>query len=232
MPPRQGIGFQRRYGGMTPDLLAPFAGRDSVCHRWSPAVKLVALAVYLAATFAIPATSWPVLGLLACLAWIGHAVAGIPAGYLLRRLLLVTPFLFAVGVGMLGLRAGLERIGPDRVERFAMLSGRVGVALLGTLWVVNTTALVELVRQLRRWGCPAVFASVLLLAWRYIAVLFDELGRLRTARRSRTLSQQSLWQEWLSLGQCLGQLLIRSLDRAEQIHQAMESRGWSGGTPR
>lgn len=212
---------------MTPDLLAPFAGRDSICHRRSPAEKLIVLAVYLAATFAIPAHHWPLLGLLGCAAWIAHALAGIPAGYLMRRLALLVPFLLAIGVGMIGMAPSTERL-----ERFGMLCGRVAVALLGTLWVVNTTPLVELVRQLRRWGCPAVFASVLLLAWRYIAVLFDELGRLRTARRSRTLRRQSIWEEWLSLGQSLGQLLIRALDRAEQIHQAMEARGWTGGGPR
>lgn len=212
---------------MTPDLLAPYAEGESPCHRLTPAFKLGCLVAYLATVFAVPVSSWPLLGLLGCVAWIAHALARIPAGYLLRRLLLVTPFLLALGVGMVGLRPT-----PKKWERFALVSGRVGLALLGTLWVVNTTPLVELVRQLRRWGCPAVFASVLLLAWRYIAVLFDELGRLRTARRSRTLQQQSPWREWLSLGQCLGQLLIRALDRAEQIHQAMESRGWSGGTPR
>jgi cobalt/nickel transport system permease protein len=209
---------------MSPDLLAPYSGGESCCHRLSPAIKIVVAGTLLVIALLLPFQRWPLLGVIGCLAWVGHALAGVPAGYLVRRLLLLVPFLLALGVGMLGLAPR-----PEQIERFALVAGRMTVALLLSLWVVNTTPLVLLVGQFRQWGLPAILASILLLAWRYVGVLFDELARVRTARRSRTLAPVSWWGEWVGLGQALAMVLIRALDRAEQVHQAMEARGWSGG---
>jgi cobalt/nickel transport system permease protein len=209
---------------MSPDLLAPYSGGESCCHRLSPAIKIVAAGTLLVIALLLPFQRWPLLGVIGCLAWVGHALAGVPAGYLVRRLLLLVPFLLALGVGMLGLAPR-----PEQIERFGLVAGRMTVTLLLSLWVVNTTPLVLLVGQFRQWGLPAILASILLLAWRYMGVLFDELARVRTARRSRTLAPVSWWGEWVGLGQALAMVLIRALDRAEQVHQAMEARGWSGG---
>jgi len=62
--------------------------------------------------------------------------------------------------------------------------------------------------------------------------VFDELVRMRTAQRARTVARPSHWQSWRDGASLLGMLLIRSLNRAERIHGAMCSRGWTGQLPK
>ena len=57
---------------------------------------------------------------------------------------------------------------------------------------------------------------------------FDELARMRTAQRARTFKRPPGWLDWKGAVQLVGTLLIRALVRAERIHGAMCSRGWTG----
>jgi cobalt/nickel transport system permease protein len=61
--------------------------------------------------------------------------------------------------------------------------------------------------------------------YRYLSVLVDEAERMQRARASRTFTRRRshLWQ---SLGTVLGQLFVRSTERAERIYAAMCARGW------
>jgi cobalt/nickel transport system permease protein len=203
---------------MSPDRLAPYSRGTTGCHRLSPTIKLSATLAFAAVVFQPTLEQWPMLvalfaGLIAMHAW-----ADISAGFLARRVLGLWPFFGALGLGMVW-------SGPGGVERWLLVTARGTLLFLATLWLVNTTPFPILVGELRRWGVPRMFLEIVMLAWRYISVLLEELGTLRTARRARTLSRASTWDEWVGLARSLGMLLIRSLDRAERIHQAMQSRG-------
>ena len=59
-------------------------------------------------------------------------------------------------------------------------------------------------------------------------VLWDELDKMRTARKARTFGAAGLWHRWKTSAQLIGMLLIRAMERAERVHGAMCSRGWDG----
>ena len=105
---------------------------------------------------------------------------------------------------------------------------RALVAFLAALWLVNTTPFDRLLAGLCRLGLPRLFTALLAFVYRYIHVLFDELARMRTAQRARTFGRASGWRGWKGAVQLVGMLLIRALVRAERIHGAMCSRGWTG----
>ncbi|HCK53819.1 MAG TPA: hypothetical protein DIC23_11440 [Planctomycetaceae bacterium] len=63
---------------------------------------------------------------------------------------------------------------------------------------------------------------------RYLFVLWEETGRLRIARRARTLGHSNRIAKWMTGVALVGTLVVRSLDRAHRIHRAMLSRGWDG----
>ncbi len=86
----------------------------------------------------------------------------------------------------------------------------------------------QLLVTLRRLRVPAVIVAILGFMNRYVFVVWDELDRLRTARQMRSFGHSGLIARWESLAQLLGMLLIRSFNRAERIHGAMEARGWDG----
>jgi cobalt/nickel transport system permease protein len=61
--------------------------------------------------------------------------------------------------------------------------------------------------------------------YRYLFVLIDEGERLSRARMSRTFSTNRV-RKWQALGSLIGQLFVRSTERAERIYAAMTARGW------
>jgi cobalt/nickel transport system permease protein len=64
--------------------------------------------------------------------------------------------------------------------------------------------------------------------YRYIFVLWDELDKMRVARRARSFGQTGLWFRWKTSAQLIGMLMIRAMSRAERVHGAMCARGWDG----
>jgi cobalt/nickel transport system permease protein len=65
---------------------------------------------------------------------------------------------------------------------------------------------------------------------RYLEVIVDELGRMRTAMAARGYDPRWLWQV-RPIATSAGALFIRSYERGERVHAAMVSRGFSGVMP-
>ena len=73
---------------------------------------------------------------------------------------------------------------------------------------------------------PKVLTSLLLLTFRYISVLLDEAAIMTDAYRLRAPGQKGVHiSAW---GSFLGQLLLRSMDRATALYESMELRGYHG----
>jgi cobalt/nickel transport system permease protein len=69
----------------------------------------------------------------------------------------------------------------------------------------------------------------MLFMHRYMQVLASELGRMNLARELRSNAAATM--TLAVYGSLLGQLLLRTLERAQRIHQAMLSRGFDGHIP-
>lgn len=101
------------------------------------------------------------------------------------------------------------------------------VLTVGTaLALVATTGMNRLGAGLQRLGVPSVFVTQLLFLYRYLFVVADEGSRLARsvhvrAGRGRALSLRVY-------GSLLGNLLIRSMDRAGRVYGAMVARGFAG----
>ena len=188
-----------------------------------PLLKLVLAIGVIVAGVAIPVRYWPAYGVLGCLVFAGHSIAGIPLGYLVKRLLIFLPFVGSMAIS-LPLSQGLDR-GWDLMLQIMF---RGCLAFLVSLWLVNVMPFEQLLITLRRLKVPAVIVAILAFMYRYVFVVWDELDKMRTARKARNFSGGSLRFRWKTLSQMISMLLIRSLNRAERIHGAMLSRGWDG----
>ena len=195
----------------------------SVCHRLPPVLKLVLAVSVIVAGAAIPVRYWPAYGVLGCLVFVGHSIAGVPFGYIVKRLLLFLPFIGSMAIS-LPLSQGFDR-GWDLMLTILF---RGTLAFLVSLWLVNVMPFEQLLVTLRRFKVPAIVVAILAFMYRYVFVVWDELDSLRLARKTRSFGRGSLWFRWKTLAQMLGMLLIRSLNRAERIHGAMQARGWDG----
>ena len=105
---------------------------------------------------------------------------------------------------------------------------RSTLCLAALVLLAATTPFSEIVRVLREWRVPALLLTTLTLMDRYLFVLVEESGRMQRARASRTFAARSRWAVWRSLAETLGQLFVRSVERAGRIYAAMCARGWQG----
>jgi len=208
---------------MPADFLDRYSRGTTICHALPVRPKVVLTLAVIALTVLLPVSLWPALGCLACLVFAALSVAEIPVAYVVRRVAIFLPLIL-----MTALAVPLSRGFAGGWETALGIVLRAVVAFLAALWLVSTTPFDRLLAGLCRLGLPRLFAALLAFVYRYLFVLFDELARMRTAQRARTLSPRALRANWRSSIQLVGTLLIRALDRAERIHGAMCARGWCG----
>ena len=133
------------------------------------------------------------------------------------RLLLLEPF--ALGVALLAL------FQPGGLGIFADTVARSTLCLLAMVLLTATPRVSEVLSVLLRLKVPRLLVTTIAFAYRYLFVVFDEMGRLRPARRSRTFLPRRR-AAWASSATIAGRLFVRASERAERVALAMAARGW------
>jgi len=145
------------------------------------------------------------------------AASRVPAGFLLRKLLLVAPFVLGMAV--------MTLFQPDGAHRFAVTLTRSTLCLFASILFAATTPFTDFLAVLRAWRLPGVLAATIALTYRYLFVLVDEALRMRRARIARTFTRGRRTQ-WSALSSVAARLFARGVARAERIQSAMAARGW------
>ncbi len=192
-------------------------GRDSLVHRLPAAFKLWAALAVIVGTVLIP-LAWHAwfIGVAALLS-LAAVLSGTPIGFLVRRLLLLSPFVLGVVL--------VNALQSSFHASLGVIVVRCAICLFTVVLLSNTTPFGKMLGALRNARVPAVLVTTLALMHRYLFVLLDESERMRRARASRTFQQQRRMR-WHLLGTVVGQLFVRASERAERIYAAMCARGW------
>jgi cobalt/nickel transport system permease protein len=205
------------------DYLDRYGRAKSVCHRLPPRLKLLLSLAAITIGMLIPPAHWPAHGSLLCVLFAALSLARIPFRFVARRLagFLLLALMFGITVPLSqGFRGGWE-----------MMAGIVfrGIeSFLAGLWLVNVIPFDQLLSTLRQLGVPAILLAILGFMYRFVFVLWDELDKMRTARRARTFDRGGAIFRWRNAAQMIGMLLIRALGRSERVYGAMCARGWDG----
>jgi cobalt/nickel transport system permease protein len=202
---------------MNGDFLDRYSRLNSPVHRLGPPVKLAgAFALVLAIVLTPLSVAWFFAILTAFLLAVA-GLARLPWKFLLWRLLLLEPLV--AGISLMSL------FQPGGTHVFMALAIKSTLCLATMILLSSTTPFAELLRVMRRLGVPWLLVTTLALMYRYLFVLVNEAERMHRARASRTFTRQR-FQLWRSLGTLLGQLFVRTSERAERIYAAMCARGW------
>jgi cobalt/nickel transport system permease protein len=123
--------------------------------------------------------------------------------------------------------------GPLHVsEQGSVLAVRLcfKVATVATLaLVVLATAPLEVtLKAMHALRVPGLLVQLVLLTYRYVFVLMDELARLRVAVRVRGYRNRVNRHSYRTIGHVAGTLLVRGFERSERVGQAMRCRGFDG----
>ncbi|MEV7726844.1 cobalt ECF transporter T component CbiQ [Streptomyces sp. NPDC087917] len=207
----------------------------SPVHELPPHCKLAATFAFVVVVVSTPREAMWAFGLYAVLIAAVAAAARIPAGFLLRRLLIEVPFvLFAVlmpfvaegeRVDVLGMSLSVSGLwGAWNV----LAKGTLGVA--ASVLLASTTELRALLLGLQRLKLPPLLVQIASFMIRYGDVITGELRRMSIARRSRGFEARGI-RHWGVLAKTAGALFIRSYERGERVYLAMVSRGYAGSMP-
>jgi energy-coupling factor transport system permease protein len=227
----------------------------SVLHRLDPRVKLLAT-VIMTATF-MAQTRIEILGIALICVMILYGLAKINLKYSLRSLIPLLPlFVFVLILQLLfyphrqALQAGqailLQWKGilvswASIISMGSMALRMVAIVLLLTLFtsladVSDLTHGVDgLLRPFQRIGLPAhEVALVILVAFRFVPMLGQELERLLKAQTARGGEFSRGWglQRIRQTFPLFVPLFVSALRRAEELAVAMEARGYAGGRGR
>ncbi|MFV0517800.1 MAG: cobalt ECF transporter T component CbiQ [Aminipila sp.] len=104
----------------------------------------------------------------------------------------------------------------------------VSLASVSCLYfLILTTPMMDLLFVLKRCHCPALIIEIMMLTYRYIFVLFDMATSIMIAQNCR-LSNISAKSAISGMGNMLSVILIRSVQKANLLFDAMESRCYDG----
>ncbi|GAB4341239.1 MAG: cobalt ECF transporter T component CbiQ [Desulfobulbaceae bacterium] len=208
------------------------AAAETPLHRLDPRAKLLTTMVFILCVVSfdryeisrlLPFFLYP-----AILVGLGN----LPLGYLLKKLVIVSPFVLFIGIfNPLIDRAPMVTAGPLVISggwiSFASLLLRFLLTVGCALLLLASTGFASLCMAMEKLGVPNVFAVQLLLLYRYLFVLVEETIRVIRAHSLRSLSRKGKI-GFQVYSQITGNLLLRTLDRAQRIHMAMLSRAFTG----
>ena len=207
------------------------AAGDSPVHRLCPAVKLLVTIAYIAV--AVSFGKYQLSGLLVLVLYpvLLFQLSGIAVTTCFRKLRLVLPLVMAVGLfNPIFDRTPLLSVGglavSGGVVSMVTLMAKGVLCLMASFLLVATTPMDALCAALRKFRVPSVLVTLLLLTYRYVGVMTEELAVMTDAYHLRAPGQKGIHRS--AWGSFLGQLLLRSMDRAEELYGSMQLRGFRG----
>jgi cobalt/nickel transport system permease protein len=161
-------------------------------------------------------------------------------GFFVRRVWLFIP----IFTGVIVLPATLDLITPGEVvvplpfglgltrqglTAAALITVRVATSISLVLLVTLTTPWSRLLAAVRALGVPRLFVLVLGMAYRYLFVLLAAVQDMYVARRARAIAPERDHRGGRAfVGATAGALFGKAHVLADEVHQAMTSRGYRG----
>ncbi len=156
-------------------------------------------------------------------------ISGVSVGSFFYKLRIVLPLVMAVGLfnpffdRQILLRVGTVAVSGGVISMITLMLKGV-LCLMASYLLMATTPIDVLCAALRKLHLPATLVTLLLLTYRYIGVMTEELAVMTEAYHLRAPGQKGIHvSAW---GSFLGQLLLRSMDRAEELYNSMLLRGY------
>ena len=203
------------------------AAQDSPIHRLSPLAKLLTTIAYIVTVVSFHKYDLSGMAVMLLFPVLLFQISGIPVRTCFYKL----PLVMAVGLfNPFYDRAPLLTVGTLPVSGgvVSMLSLMLkGVlCLMASFLLIATTPIDSLCAALRRLHLPSMLVTLLLLTYRYVGVMTEELAVMTEAYQLRAPGQKGVHvSAW---GSFLGQLLLRSMDRAQELYNSMQLRGYHG----
>ena len=207
------------------------AAEESPIHRLNATVKFLATIIYIVVVVSFE--KYDLSGLMVMILYpvLMFQISGTSVSRCLYKMRIVLPLVCAVGLFNPFLdKAPILSIGGITVSGGVI--SMITLMLKGIFCVtasyilVATTPFDRICAALRKLHVPSFIVTLLLLTYRYISVMMEEVSVMTDAYMLRAPHQNGVQKS--AWGSFLGQLLLRSMDRADELYSSMKLRGFSG----
>lgn len=212
-------------------LMDELGRMDTPQHRLDARTKIITTMAFIVTVMSFPRYAISALMPLFVYPFILMASGNIPAGYLFKKVAIAAPFALFVGLfnplldPHIVLTVGSHSISGGWLS-FTSIMVRFTLTVSAALILVACTGIYRLCAGLEQLGVPRLFAVQLLFLYRYLFVIGEEGIRMLRSVQMRSTGSRPL--RLRTYGSLTGHLLLRSIDRAQRIYQAMVSRGFDG----
>lgn len=225
---------------MKHSFLDRYSDLGSLIHRLDPRTKLITTFAFILVVVLTPPLRWQAFVLYFALISGLILLSKVPPLYVLKRSLVIVPFVLMIVIFNLFLKPG-EIVVSFNIwhwqlsitEEALVFSWNVLIkawlSVLSLILLSSTTKFPDLLKGLERLGMPGLMVMILSFMYRYIFVLVDEVIRMKQARDSRNFGGKRMWQI-KTIGNMVGTLFLRSYERGERVYVAMLARGFDGKT--
>lgn len=211
--------------------LHSLASRDQWVNNLHPLVKLLLTLVYIGGVMWLPGYALDKVLLAAVYPFAVLIFADIPVASSIYRIRWILVLFGVMGAANLFFdRQPWVQIGgiwlTGGMLAFAVMVFKGMLCALAGYCLVAATTIDSLCYALRLIRIPSVLIVQIQLTYRYISLLLAEANRMEQAYALRAPGQKGIhYKVWGSL---LGQLLLRSMDRAKKVYESMLLRGFDG----
>lgn len=211
-------------------FLDEISQKSTFIHKLHPLAKLIVSIFYIIMT--VSYGKYEIISMIPLLIYlvVVFNAGDIPLKPILKRSLIVLPI--AIGLGIFNPMLDNKQIlifSNISISRgwisYLSLIIKSFLSVICALLLISTTSMDKLSKVLHKLHIPKIIIMQLLFTYRYIYVLLEEFANIWTAYSLRAPNQNGIhYKLW---GPLLGQVLIRTYDRAERIYSAMKLRGYN-----
>lgn len=207
---------------------------DSPVHHFSALSKLAVTVIYIITVMSFDNYAPDRILMMALYPYVLFQITGIPFRTCVHKMKWVLPLVCAIGIfnpffdKKILLRIGTLSVTGGMLSFIAILIKGV-LCVTASFLLAATVRIDDLCGAMRKIHIPSMLVTVFMLTYRYLGVLTEEAAIMSDAYHLRCPDQKGI--HYTAWGSFLGQLILRSMDRAEELYAAMELRGYHGEFP-
>lgn len=221
---------------MKHSFIDKYSDRSSPIHRLDPRTKIATAIVFVIMVVVTPPGEWQAFAIYLLFLSLLTLITKVPPLYILKRSLVVIPFVVLIGIFIPFLKTGgasgsynvwMWDIPKSNLILFGSIIAKSWLSVITLVLLTATTQFSDVLKGLERMRMPKVMVMILSFMYRYIFVLTDEVLRMKQARDSRSFGDKRS-RQIKTIGNMIGTLFLRSYERGERVYAAMVSRGFDG----
>lgn len=201
--------------------IAELGDNDTIIHNIDSSIKIIVTIIYVIKVLSIK--EFIILDTICIVLYplLLFILGKVPIKFILKKLVFVLPIV--LGISVINL---IIDFSYSEVYFSLLLLFKCSFALIGALLLIVTTGINNLALGLKKLKIPNILIMQILMLYRYIILMMEELYRVKSAYELRTIGEKSMTIK--DYGQIIGQMLLKTIDRSENVYEAMKLRGFEG----